>query len=68
MGGASIFRSYMLTIRGVLQGLERFGWDSVVVAADRAILLTFGALALVAGTGLRGPAIRSCTRMSSWPT
>jgi len=24
IGGASIFRSYMLTIRGVLQGLERF--------------------------------------------
>jgi O-antigen/teichoic acid export membrane protein len=47
----------MLTIRGVLQGLERFGWDSVVVAADRAILLAFGTAALLAGTGLRGLAI-----------
>ena len=57
LGGSLVLRSYMLTIRGVLQGLERFGWDSVVVAADRAILLTFGAIALVAGTGLRGLAI-----------
>jgi O-antigen/teichoic acid export membrane protein len=57
LGGSLVLRSYMLTIRGVLQGLERFGWDSVVVAADRAILLTFGAIALVSGTGLRGLAI-----------
>ncbi len=57
LGGSLVLRSYMLTIRGVLQGLERFGWDSVVVAADRAILLTFGTLALLAGTGLRGLAI-----------
>src|SRR6185295_12356528 len=57
LGGSLVIRSYMLTIRGVLQGLERFGWDSVVVAADRAILLVFGSAALVAGTGLRGLAI-----------
>jgi O-antigen/teichoic acid export membrane protein len=57
LGGSLVLRSYMLTIRGVLQGLERFGWDSVVVAADRAILLTFGTIALFAGTGLRGLAI-----------
>ena len=54
VGGSLVLRSYMLTIRGVLQGLERFGWDSVVVASDRGILLLFGAVALVAGTGLRG--------------
>jgi len=57
LGGSLVLRSYMLTIRGVLQGLERFGWDSVVVAADRAILLAFGSAALLAGTGLRGLAI-----------
>src|SRR5260370_1229775 len=57
LGGSLVLRSYMLTIRGVLQGLERFGWDSIVVAADRAILLAFGAAALVAGGGLRGLAI-----------
>jgi O-antigen/teichoic acid export membrane protein len=47
-------RSYMLTIRGVLMGLERFGWDSFVVLADRLILVMLGTGALVAGTGLRG--------------
>ena len=57
LGGSLVLRSYMLTIRGVLQGLERFGWDSVVVAADRAILLAFGTAALLSGTGLRGLAI-----------
>ena len=57
LGGSLVLRSYMLTIRGVLQGLERFGWDSIVVAADRAILLAFGTAALMAGGGLRGLAI-----------
>ncbi len=54
IGGASIFRSYMLTIRGVLQGLERFGWESVVVIADRVLLLTLGTYALWSGGGLHG--------------
>jgi O-antigen/teichoic acid export membrane protein len=54
LGGSLVLRSYMLTIRGVLQGLERFGWDSIVVAADRAILLAFGTAALAGGAGLRG--------------
>jgi O-antigen/teichoic acid export membrane protein len=54
LGGSLVLRSYMLTIRGVLQGLERFGWDSIVVAVDRAVLLVVGAAALWAGTGLRG--------------
>jgi O-antigen/teichoic acid export membrane protein len=46
MLAAAILRSYLLTIRGVLQGLERFGDDSVVVIADRGIVLVCGALAL----------------------
>jgi O-antigen/teichoic acid export membrane protein len=54
IGGSLVMRSYMLTIRGVLQGLERFGWDSFVVLADRLILVVLGSGALVAGTGLRG--------------
>jgi O-antigen/teichoic acid export membrane protein len=54
IGGASIFRSYMLTIRGVLQGLERFGWESIVVIADRVLLLALGTYALWSGGGLRG--------------
>src|SRR5271167_715485 len=31
IGGSLVLRSYMLTVRGVLQGLGHFGWDSVVV-------------------------------------
>jgi len=54
IGGSLVFRSYMLTIRGVLQGLEHFGWDSVVTIADRGLLLLFGAAALWGGFGLRG--------------
>jgi O-antigen/teichoic acid export membrane protein len=54
IGGSLVMRSYMLTIRGVLQGLERFGWDAFVVIADRLILVLVGTAALVAGTGLRG--------------
>ncbi len=57
IGGSLVFRSYMLTIRGVLQGLEHFGWDSLVVIADRGLLLAFGIVALVGGGGLRGLAI-----------
>lgn len=54
IGAALVLRSYMLTIRGVLQGLERFGWDSVVVLGDRVLLLAFGSVALAIGSGLRG--------------
>ncbi len=54
IGGSLVLRSYMLTVRGVLQGLERFGWDSIVVITDRLLLLVAGALALWAGAGLRG--------------
>jgi len=54
IGGSLVFRSYMLTVRGVLQGLEHFGWDSIVVLADRGLLLAFGLTALGTGGGLRG--------------
>ncbi|HZT76640.1 MAG TPA: flippase [Vicinamibacterales bacterium] len=57
IGGSLVFRSYMLTIRGVLQGLEHFGWDALVVLADRILLLVIGVAALWMGTGLRGLAI-----------
>jgi O-antigen/teichoic acid export membrane protein len=57
LGGSLVLRSYMLTIRGALQGLERFAWDSVVVVGDRAILLIFGVVALASGAGLHGLAI-----------
>ena len=54
IGGSLVFRSYMLTIRGVFQGLEHFGWDAVIALADRGLLLAFGLAALFTGTGLRG--------------
>jgi O-antigen/teichoic acid export membrane protein len=57
IGGSLVFRSFMLTIRGVLQGLEHFGWDALVVLADRILMLVFGLAALWMGTGLRGLAI-----------
>lgn len=57
IGGSLVFRSYMLTIRGVLQGLEHFGWDSIIVIADRGLLLAFGVAALWTGMGLRGLAL-----------
>src|SRR5258707_3319381 len=54
IGGSLVFRSFMLTIRGVFQGLEHFGWDSVVVLADRGLMLGLGVAALLEGYGLRG--------------
>ena len=54
IGGSLVLRSYMLTVRGVLMGLERFGWDAVVVITDRLLLLAAGVAALALGTGLRG--------------
>lgn len=54
IGGALVARSFMFTIRGVLQGLERFGWDSIVVLGDRGLLLILGTGVLLAGYGLLG--------------
>jgi O-antigen/teichoic acid export membrane protein len=52
IGAALVARSFMFTIRGVLQGLERFGWDSAVVLGDRVLLLVLGTAVLVSGGGL----------------
>ena len=46
---SAVMRSYLLTIRGVLQGLERFSWDTAVVMLDRVLLLVFSAAVLFAG-------------------
>lgn len=54
IGGALVARSFMFTIRGVLQGLEFFGWDSIVVLGDRGLLLVFGVAVLWSGYGLLG--------------
>ena len=54
LGMSSILRSYLLTLRHTLQGLERFGADSVAVVIDRVLLLLLGGGALLAGLGLFG--------------
>ncbi|HEY6358729.1 MAG TPA: oligosaccharide flippase family protein, partial [Vicinamibacterales bacterium] len=47
-------RSYLMTIRGVLLGLERFADESLVVIGDRVVLLVVVGAALFAGAGLVG--------------
>jgi O-antigen/teichoic acid export membrane protein len=55
--GSAILRSYILTTRGILLGLERFGRDCLVVVTDRLLLLVTGGLALLLGHGLIGLAM-----------
>lgn len=57
MLGSAIIRSYLLTIRGVLQGLEHFRHDAVVMFADRAFMLVGGVVALWLGGGVSGLAV-----------
>jgi O-antigen/teichoic acid export membrane protein len=54
MGISSAARSYLLTTRGLLQGLDRFDLEALVVVSDRLLLLALGAAALFAGYGLFG--------------
>jgi O-antigen/teichoic acid export membrane protein len=57
MGISSAVRSYLLTTRGLLQGLDRFDLEALLVVADRVLLLTAGAGVLVMGHGLYGLAL-----------
>jgi O-antigen/teichoic acid export membrane protein len=52
MLGSAVMRSYLLTARGVMQGLQRFGHDALVTTADRALLVVACGLALWAGAGV----------------
>ena len=54
MGISSAIRSYVLSARGLLQGLNRFDLEAVTVIADRGLLLLLGTLVLVSGFGLLG--------------
>lgn len=54
LGISSAVRSYLLTVRGLLQGLGRFDLEAMIVLADRLLLLAAGASALFAGYGLLG--------------
>jgi O-antigen/teichoic acid export membrane protein len=57
MGLSSAVRSYLLSARGLFQGLDRFDLEAAVVVADRLLLLSVGGAALWAGYGLSGLAI-----------
>ncbi|HWB30777.1 MAG TPA: oligosaccharide flippase family protein [Vicinamibacterales bacterium] len=54
MLAGSILRSYVMTVRGVLQGLEQFGHDAAIEFGDRALMLVFGAAAVATGAGVVG--------------
>jgi O-antigen/teichoic acid export membrane protein len=57
MGLSSAVRSYLLTARGLLQGLDRFDLEALLVVSDRVVLLAIGGGVLWAGYGLFGLAI-----------
>jgi O-antigen/teichoic acid export membrane protein len=54
MLAGSMLRSYVMTVRGVLQGLEQFGHDAAIEFGDRALMLIFGATAVWMGAGVVG--------------
>ena len=54
LGISSAVRSYLLTARGLLQGLQRFDLEALAVVSDRLLLLVTGTAALWAGYGLVG--------------
>ena len=54
LGVSSAVRSYLLTARGLLQGLHRFDLEALAVVSDRVLLLAAGGAALWAGYGLVG--------------
>jgi len=54
VGISSAVRSYLMTARGLLQGLDRFDLEAAIVVADRVVLLAAGAVALIGGFGLFG--------------
>ena len=49
---SAAMRSYLLTARGILQGLERFADDAAVTIGDRVLLVGACSAALLAGAGL----------------
>ena len=57
LGISSAVRSYLLTARGLLQGLQRFDLEALAVVSDRVLLLVAGGAALWAGYGLVGLAV-----------
>ena len=54
LGLSSAVRSYLLTTRGLLQGLQRFDLEALVVVSDRVLLVIIGGAVLWAGYGVYG--------------
>ena len=54
MGVSSAIRSYVLSARGLLQGLNRFDLEAITVVSDRLLLLVLSVLALLGGYGIYG--------------
>jgi O-antigen/teichoic acid export membrane protein len=54
LGLSSAVRSYLLTARGLLQGLQRFDFEALIVVSDRVMLLILGGAVLWAGYGVYG--------------
>jgi O-antigen/teichoic acid export membrane protein len=52
LGVSSVLRSYLMTSRHVLMGLERFDLDALIVVTDRLLLLGLGAGVLLLGYGV----------------
>ena len=57
MGLSSAVRSYLLTTRGLLQGLDRFDLEALLVVCDRLLLLVAGGAVLWLGGGVFGLAM-----------
>ena len=57
IGVSSAVRSYLLTTRGLLQGLDRFDIEALLVVCDRMLLLVTGAGVLLAGHGIQALAL-----------
>ncbi len=54
IGFSAVLRSYLITARSILQGLEQFKLETIIVFADRLFLLIFGSFFLWTGYGLIG--------------
>jgi O-antigen/teichoic acid export membrane protein len=54
LGLSSAARSYFLTARGLLQGLNRFDLEALIVVSDRVLLLAFGTASLLLGYDVLG--------------
>lgn len=57
---SAAMRSFLLTARGIFQGLERFGDDALVTVGDRVLVVAACTTALAAGAGVVGVSLVFC--------